>query len=719
MDEIENTTVLSTLQSFHTFISQPFESTPPDANASNTSGASLQMQFNQRFMLEEQAAQICSRSHLIQVEREKLQMELSHKRARIEFEKEASTNTRNFEREADRNQELQNRIRALEEKEEELQNKLAEQNEMNKACKKTIESQSKKLLEKDNKLAEVNEAITALKGKVSELQLEIMNQEMQIKTQETDKQEMMEQLDMHRKKLQDCSQVTHTLQDTQAELSDAHLKIKTLEQQLSYQEQDAAIVKSMKSDLDRFPKLERELQQLREENAYHREMKENNALLKEEVEGLHKKLERYDRMKEEMVAVEIEKEKTLKKLKGWENLEQTTGLNLKTPDDLSKQILAIQQREIKLKEENLTITNSARMLENARQKLQDELLKVQNSFLEEKKKREMQDALVRRLQKRVLLLSKERDGMRAILDSYDSELTPSEHTPQLSRRLREAEEMLQKVHGHNAEMEAQLSKALEEAGMQKQRAELLTSELKLFKSQMGTSDQSLSINNETINSLRLKIEELESERGRLEEVNKVLEMKLERLCLSGSYDPAEVKVVHLNINPAQKAEKQRHKEEVQQLQDECSKLRELVNILEGGSPVPVKLEAAGSIQSSSQEVSELKKQVESAELKNQRLREVFQKKIHEFRTVCYMLTGYRIDITTENQYRLTSMYAEHKDDNLLFKSTSPSGGKLQLLETSFSLTLQDFIDLHLHHQNSIPAFLSAVTLDLFSRQTFT
>lgn len=47
----------------------------------------------------------------------------------------------------------------------------------------------------------------------------------------------------------------------------------------------------------------------------------------------------------------------------------------------------------------------------------------------------------------------ERDGMRAILDSYDSELSPSEHTPQLTCRLREAEEMLQKVHGHNAEME--------------------------------------------------------------------------------------------------------------------------------------------------------------------------------------------------------------------------------------------------------------------------
>ncbi|XP_075174220.1 mitotic spindle assembly checkpoint protein MAD1 isoform X1 [Anomaloglossus baeobatrachus] len=185
----------------------------------------------------------------------------------------------------------------------------------------------------------------------------------------------------------------------------------------------------------------------------------------------------------------------------------------------------------------------------------------------------------------------------------------------------------------------------------------------------------------------------------------------------GSYDPSKVKVIHFSLNPATKAKQQR-KDDVQSLQDECNKLRDLVRILEGGSTVPDKLEAAGSLQSPVQEVTELKKQVESAELKNQRLREVFQTKIHEFRTACYMLTGYRIDITTENQYRLTSMYAEHKEDNLLFKSMSQSAGKLQLLETSFSRNLGEYIDLHLHHQNSIPAFLSAVTLDLFSRQTF-
>jgi len=46
-----------------------------------------------------------------------------------------------------------------------------------------------------------------------------------------------------------------------------------------------------------------------------------------------------------------------------------------------------------------------------------------------------------------------------------------------------------------------------------------------------------------------------------------------------------------------------------------------------------------------------------------------------------------------------------------------SSGTMQLMETEFSKTLGEMVDLHLHHQKSIPAFLSSLTLDLFSRQT--
>uniref|UniRef100_A0A8C0IE28 Mitotic spindle assembly checkpoint protein MAD1 n=1 Tax=Bubo bubo TaxID=30461 RepID=A0A8C0IE28_BUBBB len=698
MEDLEdNTTVFSTLRSLNNFISRRMEGVSGLATP-GSSQSSIQIQYQQRMQLEEQAGQIHSKSQLLQVEREKMQMELSHKRARIELEKAANTNARNYEREADRNQELLTRIKQYQERETEAENKLKEQMEMNKSYKKSMETMSKKLQEKESKLAEANETITILKGKISELQWNIMNQEMQMTSQDSQKQELMEQLDVQHKKWQEASQQIQTLQTSQSLLGEYEQKIKDLEQKFSQQEHDALIVKNMKAELARFPKMERELRQLREENAYFREMKENNGLLKEEVEGLQRKLERYEKVQAQLVTVELENEKLLEKLKSWEKLDQSTGLNIRTPDDLSRQIVALQQRELVLKEQNSTVTNSARILEKARQQLQEEILRVQSQLLDEKKKREQHEALVRRLQKRVLLLTKERDGMRAILESYDSELTPSEHSPQLNRRMREAEEMVQKLHAHNTELELEV-------------------EMKVLKSQECTAEQSTVITKEEVDTLRLKIEELEAERSRLEEQNRSLEMKLEKLTLQGDYDPSRTKVLHFSMNPASLAKQQR-KEEQQQLQEECERLRELVRVLEGGGSIPGNLEGVGSFQSQ-QEIAELKKQVESAELKNQRLKEVFQTKIQEFRKVCYTLTGYQIDITTENQYRLTSIYAEHQGDCLLFKASSSSGGKMQLLETEFSRTIRELIELHLLRQDSIPAFLSALTLDLFSRQTIT
>ncbi|XP_068278620.1 mitotic spindle assembly checkpoint protein MAD1 isoform X1 [Nyctibius grandis] len=715
MEDLEdNTTVFSTLRSLNNFISQRMEGVSGLATP-GSSQSSLQIQYQQRVQLEEQAGQIHSKSQLLQVEREKMQMELSHKRARIELEKAANTNARNFEREADRNQELLTRIKQYQERETEAENKLKEQMEMNKSYKKSMETMSKKLQEKESKLAEANETITILKGKISELQWNIMNQEMQMTSQDSQKQELMEQLDVQHKKWQEASQQIQTLQASQSILAEYEQKIKDLEQKFSQQEHDALIVKNMKAELARFPKMERELRQLREENAYFREMKENNGLLKEEVEGLQRKLERYEKVQAQLVTVELENEKLLGKLKSWEKLDQSTGLNIRTPDDISRQIVALQQRELMLKEQNSTITNSARILEKARQQLQEEILRVQSQLLDERKKREQHEALVRRLQKRVLLLTKERDGMRAILESYDSELTPSEHSPQLNRRMREAEEMVQKLHAHNTELEAQLSQVLEEVGNHKQRAEMLEVEMKVLKSQECTAEQSTVITKEEVDTLRLKIEELEAERSKLEEEKRSLEMRLEKLTLQGDYDPSRTKVLHFSMNPASLAKQQR-KEEQQQLQEECERLRELVRVLEGGGSIPGSLEGVGSFQSP-QEIAELKKQVESAELKNQRLKEVFQTKIQEFRKVCYTLTGYQIDITTENQYRLSSIYAEHQGDCLLFKASSSSGGKMQLLETEFSRTIRELIELHLLRQDSIPAFLSALTLDLFSRQT--
>uniref|UniRef100_A0A8C4XAM1 Mitotic spindle assembly checkpoint protein MAD1 n=1 Tax=Erpetoichthys calabaricus TaxID=27687 RepID=A0A8C4XAM1_ERPCA len=132
----------------------------------------------------------------------------------------------------------------------------------------------------------------------------------------------------------------------------------------------------------------------------------------------------------------------------------------------------------------------------------------------------------------------------------------------------------------------------------------------------------------------------------------------------GDYDPTKTKVIHFKMNPSSVAKQQRV-EDIQQLREECERLREHIRTAQALGTLP-KDETALTLPPP-QEVIALRKQIESSELMNQRLKEIFQKKIQEFRTVCYTLTGYQIDFTTENQYRLISMYAENTDDCLLFK----------------------------------------------------
>ncbi|XP_066505330.1 mitotic spindle assembly checkpoint protein MAD1 [Hoplias malabaricus] len=715
MSDLEDdTTIFSTLKSFKSLMSLPDRSLQEAEPAYGRSD--LQKLYTQRVEMEEAAERIRSHTSLLQLTREKQQMELSHKRARIELEKEANTSSRDLQRQVDQNQDLLTKIRRLEEKEEKANQALSEQVEKNKALKRSLEELHAQLSDKDNKLSEANQTISELKDEVRTLNQKLQIQESKFSTQNLENQALQEQLEMQRKKYQEAIQKHQSLQSTLLSNTESELKIKELKRRLALQEQDSIIVKNMKTEVAKLPELERDIKRLQDENLYLRENKENCSLLKEETEGLRKKLERMEKVVEEKLKLELEKEKVSQELQAWENIGQTTGLNIRKPEDLSREIIQIQQRELNLKQQNYTVTSNMRSVEKIRTQLQSEATELRSKALEEQKKRENQDTLVRRLQKRVLLLTKERDGMRAILESYDSELAATEYSPQLTRRVKEAEEMLQKVQAHNTEMEAQLFKAQEEAGTFKLQAQAVALELEALKEKLSSvSDSNPAAAEEELNSLRQKIEELESDRQRLEEQNNILEMRLERHNLQGDYDPVKTKVVHFRLNPTCVAKQQRS-EEFEQLKTECERLRDRLRKMEAGGAVTT--DDTTLIIPPSQEILDLRKQMESAELKNQRLKEVFQKKIQEFRTVCYVLTGYQIDITVENQYRLTSVYAEHMEDCLLFKASGTVGtGSMQLLETDFSRTLTELVDLHLFHQKSIPVFLSAVTLDLFSRQT--
>lgn len=454
MDLEDDTIVFSTLKSFNSFISR---NEPPQQLSENSAGiGNLQSQYKRSMELLEAAERVQSKNRYLQLDQEKKQMELSHKRARFELEKAASDSARDLEHEIDRNQDLLGRIKKLEEREAEGAKNLSEQVEANRALRKNFESLNKKLEERDIRLNTANQTISSLKDEIRELKQKIQNQDSTISAQTLENQELQEQLDLQRRKYQEVSQLCQSLQAAQSSSSEHIIKIKELERRLALQEEDVAIMKNVKAEMARVPDLEKELKRLREDNAFLRESRENCSLLKEEVDGLRKKLERMAKTKEELVNMELEKERLAEKIQAWENLGQSTGLNIRKPEDLSREVIQIQQREFALKEQNYTLNSRVRSVERSQSELRAELSQQRGKTLEEQKKRETQEALVRRLQKRVLLLTKERDGMRAILESYDSELAPTEYAPQLSKRLREAEDVLQKTQSHNAEMEVRV-----------------------------------------------------------------------------------------------------------------------------------------------------------------------------------------------------------------------------------------------------------------------
>lgn len=81
----------------------------------------------------------------------------------------------------------------------------------------------------------------------------------------------------------------------------------------------------------------------------------------------------------------------------------------------------------------------------------------------------------------------------------------------------------------------------------------------------------------------------------------------------------------------------------------------------------------------------------------------------------YLLFGYRVDRVNNSNYRISSMFAENEDEYLHFRLNS--NHELDMLETPYSVALSDMVNTYLVTQNSMPAFLSTLTMDLYNRTT--
>lgn len=93
-----------------------------------------------------------------------------------------------------------------------------------------------------------------------------------------------------------------------------------------------------------------------------------------------------------------------------------------------------------------------------------------------------------------------------------------------------------------------------------------------------------------------------------------------------------------------------------------------------------------------------------------------KKKIHQFRETVAEIFGFHIEMENK-KFTLHSIYADKPEDCLIFQVGVK--GKLDLLATDFAETLNKEVKTYLETCHSIPAFMSAITLELFSSKTYT
>ncbi|KAH8970173.1 hypothetical protein BDL97_02G074300 [Sphagnum fallax] len=322
---------------------------------------------------------------------------------------------------------------------------------------------------------------------------------------------------------------------------------------------------------------------------------------------------------------------------------------------------------------------------------------------------------LKRTERKVALLTVERDGLKAIVESYDHEGAPvssqqqqqqqpgSPNTPQKKMRdmrIKELEAALADSQLHVTQLEDALARSSHASNSSLSKAET-----------------------EDLNEVYEKLKCLERECDRLRQEAAILESKLGH----GDFDSSKTKVLHLIKNLEAEFHIDEHHEA---LQAEVNALRERVKLLEQNGEITGngRVSDSGFLEERNifeKKVVELTKQVSTLEKRETRYQRVFADKINLFRTACFLLFGYTVLMREEKDpstgmpvtlFTLQSIYAQNADEELLFQLNS---GRMDMVANEYTTSpeLERQVTTFLKNFKSYPAFIANLTMELFNKST--
>lgn len=655
---------------------------------------------------------LATKAKLISVEKQLKCIETERKREKIDLEVSALGKRRKVEKPNDEKEELQKQLKYLLEKEE------SAREEAKSLAKKLgkLQDQYKKdgdELKRSNSTytKEIDEMKENHRQEMNELVNRVDQNEIILYKNKAEENEI--QLALLKSKLSRYQNVTKENEGLLTQLRDAEYKLRMAEERVARQEEAFVVAKAMQEDITKVSSLKKENEKYKEENQLLRETRGNVVLLTNKYEAMKRKYEVAVEKNHSVAVLETENEILKKKMKRWEVEDTTSGImQSRSPMELSRMVSELQKSQLTKMEKQGELQASVSILESSLQKLKGKHGELKDQYLELEEKERQQAEKCQRLQRRLLLVTADRDGIRRILNNFDTGVA-SVQSNQMRARVEEAEHQLAAANELIDKMEKEAGGLKNELSSRRLQAAKLQSELNDLKCCSSLEEKAV----ENVDSLKSEIDGLKKTNTNLQEQVDTLEARIEQRHLQGDFDPTKTKVLHFAGNPLALSRKL-HAQQLDYLRDENEDLRRKVKALEQRSADTSSLAQSfqgGSQSEDGKSVQELQSRLESSELQNKRLKEVFTNTVQDFRESCYQLFGYKNDMIGPKKFKLLSMYAERPDDHFIFQMTPEH--QMEMIETDFSHRYRDAIDTYLHRGRSIPAFLGSISLDLFSRQT--
>jgi len=623
-----------------------------------------------------------------------IQTELEMKKMKLESDQKIDKINRMYKTEVERASDLKFKLKKLEDRQLDHQEINSESRRESLDRVDSLETKVRVLRETRSKLEGQNDRLqTQLRNRAN---IDPQSFSRKVQNYENTIGDMRQQLNEYEEKnkrltakLEENIHLLAEHKETKDALARSKLNVEKLECELAANRESVIQRKAMSHKLDQFSHLEKENISLRNINDLQTKTQENVALLKEQISTLTSERDGAESRARDRQTIRADLDLARDEIQEWKELvgsvatvEQRRVL-ANSGVNTGREILKhLHNRELELvtskQDLNSQLNQANSLIERGKQILHNkdtELDKIKDEQNEQAK-------LIKKLQRKLLLVSKERDTSRAILDSFEKELTVSGSSWE-EKRIEGLEKTLE-------EYKAMINMLMENEG----------------------SNQPLtlpvpSVKNEEFVALENAKEALEA---RVDELEQQLELK----ALRGDYNPDETRVLHFINNPMDNATKRREVD-IETLKTENVALKTRIQLLEEGQTRDLTLMVGQKVEdgTSSEEVEKLTEKLKSADLKNQRIMEAFTKTSKEFRTLVGLTTGYRVDSKGDGIFKLRP-YLCDKNQYLLF-SISPED-EVNLLETDFSQSLGVLMEKHLEENNSIPMFLSALMMKLWRKQ---